>query len=290
MRLEDLFSHYYEPLRLRGKSQNTSRLYANTLRQYSRWLGRAAELSDLDDLTMSRYLTYRASHRSPLTAEKERTQLCALARLACDRGLMSVRPCVLPQPSPRRVPQAWTLEELRRLVAACETEPGEVGGVPARLFWGGLVAVLWETAARIGEILPATVADYARPRLHVAAEHRKGSRADRIYTLSSDTCEKLDAIVSRRGQRTDVIFLWDRCRIYLWPRFGKIVERAGLPGGRRSKFHALRRAAATHYASLGGDATALLDHSSPRITQRYYLDPRLIDRGPPPCDVLPRLS
>jgi integrase len=60
--------------------------------------------------------------------------------------------------------------------------------------------------------------------------------------------------------------------------------------GRRIGFHAIRRSAASHYAAAGGDAVEMLDHSSPSITKRWYLDPRLADRGSRPCDVLPAIA
>jgi integrase len=56
------------------------------------------------------------------------------------------------------------------------------------------------------------------------------------------------------------------------------------------KFHAMRRTAASHFAAAGGDASHFLGHSSPRITEKYYLDPRIADTGPQPCDVLPGVN
>jgi len=288
MTLDKFFTDYYLPLRLRGKSAATSRLYGNTLRQFGRWLGRPASLDDLDELVVSRYLIHRASERSPLTAEKERTQLLALARLACDRGMRSVRPCVPPQPVPRRIPRAWTIDELKRLVTASQAEPGTVGAVPARVWYTALVLTLWQSAERVGAVLAVPASDYCRPSLLIAAEHRKGRRADKLHSLSSECCDLLDVLSRENAGRR--LFDWPLSYVYLWARFSAIVVRAGLPNDRRNKFHALRRAAATWYASLGGDATRLLDHSSPRVTAQYYLDPRMLDTGPRPCDVLPRID
>jgi integrase len=65
------------------------------------------------------------------------------------------------------------------------------------------------------------------------------------------------------------------------------VKAAGLNTRKRLRFHQIRRSAASHYAAAGGDAVEMLDHSSPKITKRWYLDPRLADRGARPCDILP---
>ncbi len=80
MILHQLFNDFYRPLRLRGRSTNTTRLYGCTIRAFGRWLGYDPTIDDLSDLTLSRYLDHRAATRSPYTAEKERSQLCSLWR------------------------------------------------------------------------------------------------------------------------------------------------------------------------------------------------------------------
>ena len=87
MKLADFFNTTYRPLRLRGLSPKTVLLYTNLFRQFDKWLtseGIATEgcIEHLDELILARYLDHRAATRSPYTAEKERSQLLALARLA----------------------------------------------------------------------------------------------------------------------------------------------------------------------------------------------------------------
>lgn len=283
--LQEFFLSTYRPLRLRGRSANTSRLYGCTIRAYGRWLEREPVLGDLDDLTISRYLEHRASCRSPYTAEKERTQLLALAHLAFVRGVIKVMPCVPPSPLPDRIPVAWSVEQLSSLMRAAAETPGFVGSVPAGIWFSALLRVLWESAERVGAVLACAPADFSPPRLYVRAENRKGGKRDRYYTLSPQTC----ALVSQAAG-TSRLFEWPGCASHLWQRFKKIVSRAGLNSGRDSAFHALRRSAASHYEAAGGDAAALLDHSSRRITRRWYLDRRLTDRCTPPHEVLPSLD
>jgi site-specific recombinase XerD len=92
MLLKDLFDGMYRPLRLRGRSANTTRLYGCTIRAFGRWLGYEPTVDDLTDLMLSQYLDHRASDHSPYTAEKERSQLCSLWRFAADRGIVPTRP------------------------------------------------------------------------------------------------------------------------------------------------------------------------------------------------------
>jgi integrase len=284
-KLSDFFETTYRPLRLRGRSPNTSRLYGCTIRAFGRWLGRDPTLDDLDELTISRYLEFRTSSRSPYTAEKERTQLLSLARLAADRGLLRLRPCVPPAPLPDRIPTAYTVEQLSTLMRAAAETPGFVGPVPAGIWFVALLRVLWESAERIGAIMACTPDDFSAPRLFVRAEYRKGGKRDRFYTLSETTSRLVERVA---GQKK--IFEWHGSREYLWIRYKKITRRAGLDTGRDSGFHALRRAAASHYEAAGGDAAQLLDHSSNRITRRWYLDRRLTDRVTPPHEILPKIT
>jgi hypothetical protein len=288
MLLVDFFEGAYLPLRLRGKSENTTRLYHCTLRSFAKYLERRPTLEDLNDLTISMFLSKRARERSAFTAEKERTQLLSLARFAWDRGLIKVKPCVPPATLPERIPTAWSVDQIRSLIRATDKEVGLIAKVPSAVFFRGLVCVLWETAERIGAIMSVTVADYQSGVLLVRAEHRKGRKRDKLYGLTLST-QNLVEQLCRGKPASKPIFEWDRAKTLLWHSFGRIVQRAGLSDGRRSKFHMIRRSSATAFAALGGDPVSMLDHSSPRVT-KAYLDPRFMPQGPRPCDVLPQIG
>lgn len=309
MRLIDLFNDFYRPLRLRGRSIATTKLYECTLRAYARFLGRDPVLADLDELALARYLEHRVTQVRPLSAERERCSLVALAGLAFERRLIEVKPNVPQAPIPDRVPVAWSLEELRRLLAAAadpatfiasngrrplfrRPAPGPAAATDEHRwragFFSALIPVLWETGERIGAMLDARVEDYQRPHLLVRGEARKGKKRDRLYRLSPATCDRIDALLA--GRTTGSVFAWGMTRTYLWREFGRVVKAAGLNGSHRVRFHQIRRSAASHFAAAGGDACAMLDHSSPRITTKWYLDPRLCDRSVRPCDVLPPID
>jgi len=284
MKLIDLFLNFYRPLRLRGRSQQTCRLYGCTIRTFGKWCGYEPTIDDLTDLMIGRFLEDRAANRSPYTAEKERTQLVSLARFARDRGLIQVMPEVPPAPLPDRVPKAFSVAELQGIMRAAAATRGTVGAVTAAVWFTALVSVLWETAERIGAVLECRPDDLTDKSLHVRAEYRKGGKRDAVYRLSDETAS---LVQSARGEHR--LFEWNGNRGYLWHRYADVVARAGLGKGRHLSFHALRRSAASHFQSLGGDASVLLDHSNPRITQRWYLDRRMTNRGPQPCDLLPAI-
>lgn len=290
MKLIDLFNDLYRPLRLRGRSPATARLYGCTIRAYARYLDREPTLADLDELALARYLEARTAQVRPLTAEKERTQLVALAGLAFERRLIETKPSVPPGVIPDRVPEAWSLEELRRLLEAA-SDPRTFGkhraAEKARLF-SALLPALWETGERVGAMLEARVEDFQRPHLVVRAEARKGRKRDKCYRLTDATCDLIESLID--GRTAGRVFDWPMAPAYLWTTFGRAVKAAGLDNRHRVRFHQIRRSAASHFAAAGGDACAMLDHSSPRITTRWYLDPRLADRGARPCDVLPPIN
>lgn len=289
MRLQELFDTLYRPLRLRGRSPATSRLYGCTLRAFGRWLGREPELRDLDELVLAKYLEARAECVAPLTVEKERTQLCALAGLAWERRLIETKPACPPGHLPDRVPRAWTVDELRGVLAAASlATTWRSGGEWRAKFFAALLPVLYESGERVGAMLDARIEDYQRPHLGVRAEARKGRKRDRVYRLTAETCDRVEA--AAEGRCAGLIFVWPQNRTLLWKAFGEAVAAAGLKTQKRVSFHQIRRTAATHYAAAGGDAVEMLDHSSPKITKRWYLDPRIADRGSRPCDVLPPIS
>lgn len=296
--LREFFDFVYRPLKLRGKSANTTRLYYATFASMRRTLGREPILADIgDDLAVTRHLETLATEKSKRTGrmlsaytiEKQRSQIMALSALAFDRGILTgPRVEIPPEPLPERTPEAWTHEEMQRLFAAARVAKGRLGPLLVRAVFPALISLIYDTGERVTACLETLRDDYHRPHVLVRAEARKGKKKDKLFLLSPETCDLLDAIVVPSVKELIYIPVSQRARI--WVIFGEIVKAAGLTGGRTAKFHKLRRTVASAYAAAGQDASSLLGHSSKRITERYYLDPRITGGPPAPCDVLPRLS
>ncbi len=291
MTLTAFFNEVYRPLRLRGRSQNTSRLYHATIAAYRRWL-QAERIADepalehLEELLLARYLEHRQATRSPYTAEKERTQLMAMARLANERRMMDRLPTCPPGVLPDKVPTAWSTDELRRLYQAASQARGMVAGVPAAIWFPAAISLAFETGERIGALLDSKRSDYRRPTLTVQPESRKGKRRGRVYALSDATCGRLDALEGCEGDR---LLPWDKAPTYLYTCLRKILAAAGL-SGKRIGFHQVRRSAISHIAAAGGDPVQFAGHANPAVTKRWYLDPRMTERGPKPHELLPRID
>lgn len=287
MDLAVFFTTVYRPLRLRGKAANSSRIHLCVIRAFGRFLERPPTLADLDELTLARFLEHRAAiGRSPFTVERERCSLLAMARLAAARGLLPMVPEVPQGILPRETPKAWTVEEMGKLFAAAGRARGTIGTAPASLWWRAFLGVAWETGARVGELIEAPASGWRAPYLTVPAASRKGGAAGKVYKLSPQTI----AVLERVRQDAGTLFPWPYCRATLQNRMKALVQAAGLDGGRSTRFHALRRTMASHLTAAGLDPTAALGHSSARITRLWYIDPRVAETGPKPCDVLPRLD
>lgn len=271
MKVSELFESNYRPNKLRGKSANTVRLYRLSIAKLDRVLGRSAVLDDLTDATIARVMQWCLDHgRSPATANKERSQLLALWRYACRLGLLTKWPTIEPEKEPERVPQAWLVEDVQQLFAAVDKLEGVIDNTPQRIWWKALLSVTLDTGERIGALTQCEWTWLDRGWLLVRAEARKGGRRDRRYKLSA---ESLSLIAQLRTKHTNLIFYWPFNRLYLWGRYKKILQAAGLPCGRKDKFHRLRKTVASVAYSSGLDAQDILDHQQKRTTQKY-LDPR----------------
>jgi len=274
--LPDFYLSYFEPLRLRSRSDNTRRLYQTTLRSFTRFLGRIPTMLDLTDDQVTRYLSwFRKLPRSPASVNKERSNLLALWRFAARKQFVAVWPDVDPEIEPKRIPQAWTQTQIFQLFASIDQEPGLIAGIPANQWWKALHLVGWDTGERIGALIRIEWpnVDLTNGWILCKAESRKGKREDKIYRIALDTIESLRAI--RRPFRH--VFEWPYDKNYLWQKYACILTRAHLPSDRFSKFHRLRRSVASHFEAAGGDATSLLGHSRRSITERY-LDPRICQK------------
>lgn len=106
-----------------------------------------------------------------------------------------------------------------------------------------------------------------------------------MYRMTRDT---IDAINGISQPARELIWPWPFVRSYLWIRYRGLLRKAGMPNGRYSGFHRIRRTVASYYDAAGGDASRLLGHSDKRVTD-CYLDPR-ITPTPQASDRLPRIG
>lgn len=272
MKVSTFFDNYYAPNRLLGKSQNTFRLYRICFRHLARTLGREAFLSDLEDEIIKKHLQKLLDEgRAKATVNKERCSIVALWRYACQRGLIEKWPDIPKQKEPERTPIAWMRDDIKRLLAECERTQGMVGTCPAGLFWTTLVRICLDSGERIGALMQSEWSWLDNGSINIRGEVRKGGKRDKWFQLSDETNDLL--MKMRNYRQSQFIFHWPYSHTYIWNRYAKILERAGLPTGRKCGWHRIRKTSASVAYQAGLDPQELLDHTDRRTTQRY-LDPR----------------
>lgn len=291
MTLDDFLSDVYRPLKLLG-SPKTLDQYRQAVRALERSLGKRPTLRHLTDRNLSDLADgYIAAGRSPATANCHLRALRAMWNFAADRGKVKRRPEFRLLPEYQRVPRAWSVADLGRLLESCEQEIGDVGPVAAASFWRALVLTSYDTGARKTVLLNLTPADVDMDRrfIRLPAEEQKG-RVEQVVWLSRQT---VDAIGDIYHPRRDWLFPWpyDRYPKSTWTALGRhfrrIVRRAGLDN-KHKLFHRLRKTRATYGERVRpGSAAKDLGHSDPKVTERHYIDPTLLEVSPV-VDQLPR--
>lgn len=262
----------YRPARLVARTDVWADQIKHAIRRLEKQLGRRVLLADLtDDLLESHQGWMLDNGYSPSTVNSACGAILALWRFAWRKRLAAELPRVSPVPEYRRLPTAWTVEEFARLLDATDTLTGEVCGIPRSQWWRALLLVIFDTGIRRRAAfgIERTDVDLQSRWLRVPAELMK-TKVEQRFRLSEQTVRALERI-------------WSPPRKLLFPRTGKcqaygtfatLLERAGLPNDRRSKFHKIRRTTATLVAkSVSIDAAVhMLGHTSETMTRRY-IDP-----------------
>lgn len=282
MTLKALLHELYVPLR--GICDRTRELYDFTLDAFASALGREPTILDLEELAVARFLAHRVRVKAPATAAKDRAQIRALWEFASRRKICSTWPTIPAIRVPERVPEAWLTDEMERLLESASRERTTLEGIPAALWWRALLLLAYDTGERVSSLMALRWSNVRGCSVIFRAEDRKGRRRDILREISVETA---DALLAIKGDREEV-FPWPYQRSYIWRRLEIILKRAGLPAGRRDKFHRIRRTTASYYEAAGGSAQRLLDHSDPATT-RKYLDPRIV-KGRSAPDVIPPIG
>lgn len=278
----------YFAVNVRIRHEHTRHQYRIALRDFAEFLGHPGKPADLCDdnvAGMQKMLLTRGC--APKTANERRGRINTLWTWMAKRRIVEMFPTNYKVPEPRRLPTAWTADQLRAIYRAAAEQPGRIAGIPASEWWTALLLTGWDTGERISALLAVEwdALDWSLGRLFIRAEIRKGQAADMDHPLHADTLAALAAI----DQGSGPLFPWDRSVNSIWRHYKKILIRAGLPHGRRDMFHRLRRSVASHLEAAGVNSTAVMGHSTREITERSYID-RRIARVVAPADVLFRIG
>ena len=281
--LSDFVVKTYAPHRMALSTGYVEQL-AIAVRLLERWHAQPLSVGDLTADLIRRFLQAYSQHHAAATVNSKRRCLLTLCRFA--GNVIEDVPCI---PEPRRLPEAWTITEVERLLATARQLTGMVGDVPRKYFWPALVLACYDSAARISAILSTQTEDYdpGERRLVIRGESQKNG-CDQLFWLSDQTVAALSPLYDRHRER---LFDWPFGRRYLWQFFRRrLVGPAGLPSSRRGMdlFHRLRRTNLSYCAAESLElARNQAGHASARTTARHYVDPRIAHTRSA-VDVLPR--
>jgi len=287
--IRDLLTERYAPLH--NLSERTVRLYGLTIDRFRDFLGREPLVADLEDLTLAKFLRWRAAtpHRGRVPSTnsviKDRTQLLAIANHAAKKRQIEFVTLAKARPV-ERTPRGYTSDDVSRMIRVARERQGRTGGIPSGWWWPTIIYTGWVTAGRLGEMLALRWAqvDLEERTVLFLAETRKGHTRDVVRSITPELAAWLAQ--QRRGA-ADRVWPWDRLPTSIWPSLQLICQRAGVT---YRGFHGLRKASASYYTAAGGDATQLLDHDRPSTTRKSYLDPSIVRGGPSAAELLPPLD
>lgn len=245
---------------------------------FSEWAG-GGDPSLLDEANLSRFLQHLKPRRSPSTVANYRGDLLVLWRWLADSGR-------LPAPQPRKimrpkvplgVPDCWSVDEVRQLLAAADKLEGRhPDGVPRRLYWVAAIRLGYETGLRRSDVWRIRLADIHSGTLLVTVALKTGVRL--VHTLTREAVAALKAI----GRPLPLAWPYNQRNFGV--QFDRLVRSTSV---RRGTFKWLRRTSGSWIAAANGEAMGAqhLGHTSLATFRKFY-DARLVAAARPMPPVL----
>lgn len=263
-----------------------SEQYADALYEavmaFERWLARNADVSDLNDLAVNRYIKYRSeTDGSKWTTRGHRSRLMALwnAAASSDPPLIPQRKRVRPVSRPGAPPVAWTVKEVQILLDAIRANCRGVfrrSRVPRLEFWLCFVLAAYESGLRLADLLALRIADVADDGRIIIAQAKTNKSI--VTGVRPATAVMMRALANGRA----TVFGGAICRHGFFERFKAIAKVAGLHGTSRwlrrsSGSYVEMLAPGTGHLHLGNTRDVFLKHyASPSIvTPRSILPPEV---------------
>jgi integrase len=252
-----------------------------TFRLLYLFLGRELPLVELSNKIVVDFMAWlTARGQKPNSVNKHRAHLLAFWRYAEERGRIDTLPRVRKLRAPLDAPDAFTEEEIARIIAApyLVNWTRRIEGIPAADYLHALLLVVYWTALRRRAIFALRCADLdlATGWLTVRGSAMKNGRGKR-FRLGADALAALARIW--RPER-ELIFPHVENSRFFYKRLNRVFEAAGVPrttGRKLAKLHKIRRTSITLVAKYKGLVAAQehAGHSSATMTARY-IDPSFL--------------
>jgi len=252
----------------------TVRQYEISVEKFDRWNGAPVRIDELDELQVSAWLRdYASEGWSSSTVRSKRTQIVSLWRQAADDGY-----CDPPRRRIRSVrvvldaPEAWTRDEVRRLLSAADSLPRRHACGLRRSTWFSLaIRCAWDTGLRWGDLIKLRV-DQVTAEGFIAIPQHKTKRIV-VCRLAPKTLDLLRSTLAEVPR--ELICPWDASHETFNAQVRRLVRKAGI---RKGTWKWVRRAGGTDCEiQLPGSAGQFLGHApGSRMAYTNYVDPRLI--------------
>lgn len=279
------FEDTYVPRRMIGCRPASISQIRWSIQRFAKFLGRPPLIDDLNNETVSRYMSWCVSVRclSVATVNSSRQHLVSLWNYAARRQLLLERPADCDKLKDRRhLPKAWSVDEFGRLLAAAHAYRSDMRHMlyqPAR-FFVALFLCGYDTGLRLGALLGIRRQDWdtSRRELTVEAAHQK-HRVAQCFVVSQETADAIQAMLADCPTDADALpeflFHWPARRDQVFYHMRRILQKAGLYVAGEDTFHRIRKTSATHLTAAVGleAASRQLGHSDVSMTRRY-VDPR----------------
>ena len=299
MELRELLVERLAPLK--NLSDRSVVMYSSTLDRLRDFLGGVEPtIEHLDDLTIAKFLRWRATHRhsrfktpSPASVAKDSAHIrslwtwCAKKRMKRANGELIEFPDYARPRVPKPVPKAFKADELRKLIAMARRRKGHINGKAAAWYWPTKLMAMFQTGERIGAILQLRwgQVDLERCTLTFLAATRKGHRETITRPISPGLARLLG---TQKGAPDELVWPWgaDRNMTSLYASFRVLCECAGVD---YKPFHSIRKSTASYLKRAGISAKKQLGHSSEEMAEMHYYDEEIVG-GESNLDFLPDVS
>jgi integrase/recombinase XerD len=228
----------------------------------------AATIDDLDEYVIARQIRGMDSR----TRAKARSAVKAFYRfLVLDRRIARSPARLLPTPKKiSRLPRFLSVEDVERLIAACDVETAN--GMRDR----ALLELIYSAGLRVNEALGLTVGNVALSDESVLvmgkdSRQRRALIGGRAARYLSEYIERARPLMLHRGP-SDRLFISRWGLPLSWKTVWKVLQELAVSVGIGSKVHTFRHSFATHLLDGGAgiqEVQALLGHASITSTEIY---------------------